>query len=171
MESPVRGSLTLGGWGAARRRKALEGGQPLADRPGVLHLDQPVGELLLEDDGRIRRGVGAHGDAVLDLTRGDLARDHRRRLQAGAARLLDGDAGRRAGELGAEHGLARQVPILGMRHHGPAQRLVDVHALEVVLVDEPVEGAGQHVEVRLVGIERVGAAEGNAHAADHRHAP
>ena len=100
-----------------------------------------------------------------------LAGDRRWRLQAGAAGLLHGDAGRGRRQLGAEHRLARQVPVLGVRDDRAADHLVDMHAREVVLVDQPVEHAGQHVEIGLVGIERVGAAERNAHAADHRHAP
>jgi hypothetical protein len=87
------------------------------------------------------------------------------------ARLLDSDAGRGRRQLGAEHRLAGQVPVLGVRDHRTADRLVDVHAFEAVLVDQPGQHRGQHLQVRLVGIERVGAAEWDAHAADHRHAP
>ena len=74
-------------------------------------------------------------------------------------------------ELGAEHRLARQVPVPGVGDDGAAHRLVDVHAGELVLVDQGVEHGGQHLEVGLVGVERVGAAERDAHAADDSNAP
>src|SRR5581483_7527076 len=74
-------------------------------------------------------------------------------------------------EPGAQHRLARQVPVLGVADDGPADGLVDVHAFQVVAIDQSVEHADQHLQVRFVGIERVGAAERDAHAADHRHAP
>ena len=57
--------------------------------------------------------------------------------------------GVRRRELGAEHRLARQVPVLGVGDDGAADHLVDVHALQLVLVDQPAERRGQHVEIGL----------------------
>ncbi len=149
------------------QRQALEGAEPHAEGLGVLRLDEALGKLLLEDDGRIRRGVGADGDAALDLARGDLGGDGAGRLQARAAGLLHGHAGRGGREPRIEHGLARKVPVARVGDDGAARHLVDVQAGEVVLLHETVEGRRHHVEVRLVGVERVGPAEGNADGADH----
>src|SRR5262245_20186104 len=52
-----------------------------------------------------------------------------------------------------------------------ADRLVDVHALQVVLVDEAVERRRQHRQVGLVAIKRIGTAEGNADTSDHADSP
>ena len=94
-----------------------------------------------------------------------------RRLEARAAGLHQRDAGRRGRELGAEHGLAREIEILGVRDDRAADDLVDVHALQVVLVDETVERRRHHVEVRQIGVKRVRAAERSAHSANDADAP
>ena len=172
MERPVRGSPTLGGCGASS-----PGEKPLK-APSRCPIDLAFCTSTRRCANFCLKTIGAsevvsepmampHSISPVAI----LACEHRRRLQAGAARLLDGDAGRGGGELGAEHRLAREVPVLGVRHDGAADRLVDVRAREAVLVDEPVEHASQHLQVGFVGIERVGAAERDAHAADHRHAP
>ena len=64
--------------------------------------------------------------------------------------------------LVAEHRFAREVPVLRVRDDRAADDLVDVRAVKLVLVDQAVERRRHHVEVRLVGIERVRAAERNA---------
>ncbi len=154
-----------------RRREALEGLEALADGLGVLSFDQAMGELRLEHDGRIRGGIGAHGDAAFGLPGRDFRADGHGRLQAGTAGLLHRDARGAVRQLGAEHGLARQVPVLGMGYDGAAHHFVDVRACQLVLVDQAVQDADQHIQIGLVGVKRVRAAERRAQSTDDSDAP
>jgi hypothetical protein len=53
-----------------------------------------------------------------------------------------------------------------MHRHGAGDDLVQPLAGKVVLVDHALDGAGEHVLVGFVGIQRVGATERDAAAAD-----
>src|SRR5690349_24865796 len=58
-----------------------------------------------------------------------------------------------------------------MANDRAADRLVDVHSLEAVLVDQAVQRRRQHRQVGLIGIKSIGTAEGNAYAPDHANPP
>ena len=77
-----------------RRREVLRAdlgqrGQPALQGLGAVGLEQDLAELLADRDRRVGGGVGAAGDADLDLAEGDLVGDLDRGLEAGAAGLLD----------------------------------------------------------------------------------
>ena len=145
-------------------REAFEGSEPLPERFGLLHLHEALGEALGEYDGRIGGRVRPHADAAFDLTDGDLGGDAHGCLETRATGLDQGGAGCGPGQLGADDGLARDVPVLGVSDDGAADHLVDVHAGELVAIDQPVERGGQHLQIGEVRIERVGAAERDAHS-------
>jgi len=99
---------------------------------------------------------------------GDLGADHGGRLQACAAGLLMVTPG----VVGATWCRARLAPpgsSLGVADDGSATASSICTPREAVLVDQPVQRCREHL--RLDWSHRsVGAAEGDAHAADHRHA-
>ena len=129
-------------------------------------LEQRLAQALVEGDRRVGGGVGAAGDAGVDLAEGDLVGDEDRRLQAGAAGLLDVVGGGLGGEAGAEHALAGQVAVARVLEDGAAGDLAERLALQAVAVDQPVERRGQHVLVAGVRVDAVGAGEGDPVAAD-----
>ena len=148
-------------------------GADLGQRPQFAHrralavgLQQGLAQPLVEGDRRVGGGVGAAGDAGVDLAEGDLVGDQDRRLQAGAAGLLDVVGGGLGGEAGAEHALAGQVAVARVLEDGAAGDLAERLALEAVAVDQAVEGGGQHVLVARVRVDAVGAREGDPVAAD-----
>ena len=63
-----------------------------------------------------------------------------------------------AGVVGAsaepDHRLAGEVPILGVGHHGAADDLVDMGAMQREAVDQPAKRRRQHVEIGELGIGR-----------------
>ena len=128
-------------------------GEPAAGVAGGVDLEQLLAQLLADRDGRVGGGVGASGDADLDLAERDLVRDLDRGLQTGAARLLDVGRGRLGREPRAEHGLAGEVEVAGVLQHRAGDHLAEPLARQPEPVDQPVEGRGEHV---LVGRGRVG---------------
>ncbi len=117
-------------------------------------LGQALRELLRDDDGRVRRRVGADGDGALDLAGGDLRARCRwppcRLVPHACIMVMPGvEASRRVPSTASRV----EIEVLRVRDDGAADDLVDVLALQVVAVDQRVERAGHHVEVRQVGIE------------------
>ena len=168
------GARLRGGWrlgGKLRRGKAFEDRELLAEafRPRELH--QALGEAPLEHDRRIARGIGAERNAAVDLTGGDLGAKAERALQARAAGLHHGDAGRGWAERAADHRFARKVPVLGVGDHGAADDLIDMRAMQREPVDQSAERSGQHVEIGQFGVGRMRAAKGDSHPAKHRDTP
>ena len=102
----------------------------------------------------------------VDLAEGDLVGDQDRRLQAGAAGLLDVVGGGLRGEPGAEHALAGEVAVAGVLEDGAAGDLAERLALQAEAVDEAVERGSEHVLVGGVRVDAVGAREGDAVAAE-----
>ena len=139
----------------------LAGGRALA-----VGLEQRVAELLVEGDRGVGGGVGAAGDPGVDLAEGDLVGDQDRRLEPGAAGLLDVVGGGLGGEAGAEHRLAGQVAVVRVLEDGAAGDLAERLAGQPEAVDEPVEGGGEHVLVGRVRVLGVRAREGDPVAAD-----
>ena len=58
-----------------------------------------------------------------------------------------------------------------MRDDRAADDFVDVLALEPEPVDDTVQRRRHHLEIREIGIKRVGPAERDTDTADHRNAP
>src|SRR3546814_5849750 len=83
-----------------------------------------VKTLAFPNYGGVGGGVGAAGDAGVDLPEGDLVRDLDGRLQAGAAGLLDVGRGRLRRQFGTEHRLAGQVEVTGVLEHNSDERRV-----------------------------------------------
>src|SRR4029079_2347663 len=107
----------------------------LADgRALAVGLEQGLAQVLVEGDRRVGGGVGAAGDAGVDLAEGDLVGDEDRRLQAGAAGLLDVVGGGLGGEAGAEHALPGEVAVARVLQHGAAGHLADLLALQAEAV-------------------------------------
>ena len=150
-------------WPGRSRVSAL---QPAERRALAVGVEQDLAQILVEGDRRVGGGVGAAGDAGVDLAEGDLVGDEDRRLEAGAAGLLDVVGGRLGREPGAEHALAGQVAVARVLEHGAAGDLAEPLALEAEAVDQAVEGGGEHVLVGGVRVDGVGAREGDAVAAD-----
>ena len=131
IERPVRGSSLRGiagtTWLGRTRVSCLT-------RPSVdfsrLASSRTLAQVLVEADRRVGGGVGAAGDAGVDLAEGDLVGDEDRRLQAGAAGLLDVVGGRLGREPGAEHALAGEVAVARVLEHGAAGDLAEPLALE-----------------------------------------
>ena len=96
--------------------------------------------------------------------------DGDRRLQAGAAGLLQVVGRRVRGQRAAEHALAHQVEVAAVLEHGAADDRAEPLALEVEPVDQPAERGGEHVLVGRVGVGAVGAGEGDSVAAEDGHA-
>ena len=129
-------------------------------------LEQLLAELLADGDRGVGGGVGATGDADVDLTQGDLVGDLDGGLQAGAAGLLDVGGGGLGRQLGAEHRLAGQVEVAGVLEHGAGDDLAHRLTGQAEAVDETVDGRGQHLLVGGGGVVGVGAGEGDPVAAD-----
>ena len=67
-----------------------------------------------------------------------------------------------------EHRLAGEVEVTAVLEHRAGGELADALTREVVPLHEPVERGGEHLLVGGVGVDRVGARERDAVAADHR---
>ena len=116
--------------------------------------------------GRVRGGVGATGDAGVDLAERDLVGDVDRRLQTGAARLLQ-VAGRGLGrQLGAEHRLAGQVEVAAVLEHGAGDDLAEALTLEAEAGGQAVDGRGEHLLVGGAGVDGVRPGERDPVAAE-----
>jgi hypothetical protein len=136
---------------------------------GGVGLEEDLAQLVADGQRRIRRGVGATGDAELDLAERDLVGHLDGRLDAGVAGLLD-VGGRRLGrEARAEHGLAGQVEVAAVLEHGAGDELTSTFAFESIPLHEAVEGRGQHVLVGHLRVDGVRASERDAVAADDGH--
>ena len=147
------------------RTDGRERGQASLQVAGRVDLHQLATELVADRDRRVGGGVGPAGDADLDLAEGDLVGDLDGRLQTGAAGLLDVDRRRLRRQLGAEHRLAGQVEVPGVLEHRAGDDLPDPLALEAEAGDQAVQRGGQHLLVGGVGVDGVGAGEGDAVAA------
>ncbi len=121
---------------------------PAEGRLLAVDVEQDFAQVLVESDRRVGGGVGAAGDAGVDLAEGDLVGDEDRRLEAGAAGLLHVVGGRLGRQAGAEHALAGEVAVARVLEHGAAGDLAERLALERVAPDQAVERGGEHVLVR-----------------------
>jgi hypothetical protein len=68
-------------------------------------------------------------------------------------------------KFAADHRLAGEIPVLGVRYDCAPDHLVDMHSVKREAIDETAKGRGQHVEIGELSIGRVRAAERDAHAA------
>ena len=133
---------------------------------GGVDLHQLAAQLVADRDGRVGGGVGAAGDARVDDAERDLVGHLDRRLQPGAAGLLDVGGGRLGCEPGAEHALAGEVEVARVLEHRPGHDLAEPLAPQLEPVDEAVDGGGQHLLVGDAGVDGVGPGERDAVAAD-----
>ena len=147
-------------------RSRVEQLQAPAGRFRPVGVEQHLAQVLVEADRRVGSGVGAAGDAGVDLAEGDLVGDQDRRLQPGAAGLLDVVGGRLGGEPRAEHALAGQVAVARVLEHGAAGDLAERLAAEREALDQPVERGGEHVLVGGARVDGVRAREWDSVAAD-----
>src|SRR6478735_3755452 len=148
-------------------------GADRAERPepargvlGGVDLHQLAAQLVADRDRRVGGGVGAAGDARVDDPERDLVGHLDRRLQAGAAGLLDVGGGGLGGEPGAEHALAGEVEVARVLEHRAGHDLAEPLAAQLEPVDEAVDGSGQHLLVGDAGVDGVGPGERDAVAAD-----
>ena len=93
---------------------------------GAARLHQHLAQVLVEADRRVGGGVGAAGDADVDLPERDLVGHEHRGLEAGVAGLLDVVGRGGGGERGAEHGLAGEVEVARVLEHGAGDDLADL---------------------------------------------
>ena len=119
MDRPVRGSALRGisglnGW-SGRSFAATLSRSPSVRAELSLSSVRRISSLTRER--RVGGGVDAAGDAHVELTEGDLVGDQDRRLQAGAAGLLDVVRRGVRVEPGAEDHLAGEVEVAGVLEH------------------------------------------------------
>ncbi|MNX98264.1 hypothetical protein D3C86_1306650 [compost metagenome] len=147
-----------------------EGFQFVAGGFRAVGLQEDFAQAFADTDRRIRGGVHATGDAAVDLAQGNLVRHQQRRLQPGAARLLD-VIGRSGGRQSRpQYALAREVHVPRQLEHRPGDHFADALAVQVVTFDQAFEGGGEHHLVTGRGVGAVGAGEGNPVTADDRDA-
>jgi hypothetical protein len=147
--------------------QAGQGLDPVAEAAGPVGLQQRPAQPFVDRDRRVAGGVDASGDAALHLAEGDLVGDEDRGLQAGAAGLLH-VIGRRPGrQVRAEDGLAGQVEVTAVLEHRAGSDLADLLPGEAAAGHQAVNGGGEHVLVRRVGVGAVLAGERDAVGADH----
>ncbi len=151
--------------------EALEGLKLLAKAAGARQAHEALGETPLKYDRRVAGGVGAERDATFDLPGGDLGAKPERAREARAAGLHHGDGWRGGSKRASDHRLAGEIPVLGVGHHGAADHLVDMDAMQREALDEPAERGRQHVEIGEFGVSRVRAAERDPDPAQHRNPP
>ena len=151
-------------------RPDLRQGRHLAHRvAGRVDLHQLLAELVADRDRRVGGGVRPSREADLDLPERDLVGHLDRRLEAGAAGLLDVGRRRLGRELGAQHALPSQVEVPGVLQHRPRDDLTEPLALQPEPDGETVDRGGEHVLVGRVGVDAVGAGERDAVAAQDGH--
>ena len=162
--------------GVLRDRQPDVAGPDLRERGDLAHrvaggvdLHQLLAQLVADRDRGVRGGVRTSRDADLDLAEGDLVGHLDRRLQAGAARLLDVGRRRLGGQLGAQHALPGQVEVAGVLQHRPRDDLTQPLALQPEPDGETVDRRGEHVLVGRVRVDAVGAGERDAVAAQDGH--
>ncbi len=147
-----------------------QGLELVAGTLGAVGLQQDLAQAFVDPDRRIRSGIHPAGDAAVDLPQGDLVGHQQRRFQARAAGLLD-IVGRGGGRKPrAEDAFAGQVEVPGMLEHGTGGHLAKAQAVQVVALDQALQGGGEHRLVAGGGIGAVGTGEGDAVAADNRDA-
>ena len=81
-------------------------------------VEQDVAEFVAEYDRRVADGIGAAGDAAVNLSKGDLVGDQDRRFDAGAAGALQVHAGSSQGQARIDHALAGEIPVARMLDDG-----------------------------------------------------
>ena len=96
---------------------------------GGVDLHQLAAQLVADRDRRVGGGVGAAGDARVDDAERDLVGHLDRRLQPGAAGLLDVGGGGLGREPGAEHALAGEVEVARVLEHRSGDDLAEPLAL------------------------------------------
>ncbi len=114
----------------------------------------------------VGRGVDATSDTRLDLAEADLVGDEDRGLKAGSACLLNVVGGGLGSQAAAEHDLTGEVPVAAVLEHGTGDNLAEALALELVAIDQAIEGCRQHVAVAGIHVVAVGAIEGDSVAAE-----
>ena len=143
-----------------------QGGESALEVAGRVDLHQLAAEPVADSHGSVGGGVGAAGDADLELAERDLVGDLDDGLETGPAGLLEVGSRGLGGQLGAQHRLAGQVEVPGVLEHRARDHLADPLALEPEPGDEAVEGGGEHLAVGGVAVDGVGPGEGDAVATE-----
>ena len=149
------------------RTKLGQSGQALARGLGAVGFQQNLAQLVIDGDGRIRGGVNAAGNAGVDLPEGDLVADGDGRFQPRAAGLLHVKRRGFGCQPRRQYRLAGQVEVSRVLEHRAGGHLAEALAVQLIFVDHTVECRGEHGLVRLRGVGRVRAGEGNAGAANN----
>ena len=123
-------------------------------------------QVLVYLDRRVARRVDAAGDPGLDLAERDLVGDVDRRLESGAAGLLDVVGGGVGRERAAEHGFAGEVEVAASLQHRAGRDFAEALPREPEAPGEAVERRGQHVLVRGLCVGAVAARERDPVAAE-----
>ncbi len=123
------------------------------------------------DDRRVADGVGAAGNAYLDLPERNLVADMHRSFEAGAACTLHVHRRCLRIEPRGEHAFARQVVILGMLDDSAGRHVAEALALQFEALDHAAKDGGEHVLVAQPCVSGLRPRERNTHAADDGDAP
>jgi hypothetical protein len=104
----------------------------------------------------------------VDLPQGNLVGHQQRRLQPGAAGLLDivGRGLRR--QARAQHTFAGQVHVARMLEHRAGHHLTQAQAVQAIALDQPFQRDGEHRLVAGRGVGAIGAGERDSVAAQDR---
>src|SRR6185436_10595159 len=97
----------------------------------------------------------------------DAVGELRHRREAGAAGALQVVGRRRGMDPRAEHGFARQVPVARVLDHRARGDLADLFVFQRVFIHQEPESGGEHVLVARLGVDGVGAREGDAGASQN----
>ncbi len=167
IDSPVRGSTTAGSTGLkCLGRSAEPRRQPL---PGAAAAGAGEQQLLIGarvDDRRIADGIGAAGDAGVDLAERDLVADVDRGFEARAAGTLHVEPRGVRIEAARQHALAHQVVVARVLDHRAGGHIPETLALKLETLHHGAQRGREHVLVAGGSVSRIGAGERNAHATD-----
>jgi hypothetical protein len=163
----------------ARARLAVDGdlhaerGGQLADQLEPVDIglrpaqpEQHTAQVVAEGNRRVGGGVNATRGGHVVAPGGDAVGGRDRRLQAGAASLLDVEGGRVRRQRAAEHAFTHEVEVAAVLEDRAADHRAEFLAVEVEAVDEPAQRRREHVLVGGVGIGAVRSCERDSVAAE-----
>ncbi len=129
------------------RTEARRDLQPFSGCFRTIEIQQQLTQPLADTNGGIRSGIGAAGDARVDLAQGNFVGHQDRRLKPGTTGLLDVVGRRFRRQPRSQNGFAGQVEITGMLDDGPGHHLAQAFAFQTVTVHKATDGRRQHVLV------------------------
>ncbi len=161
---------------AGQLRLEIAGSQPepgsdsRTERAAAETLHQDVAIVIRVDDRCVADGVGAAGDAGIDLAERDLVADQDGGLERGAARAREVECRRFRREAASQHAFPSQVPVARMLDNRATRNVAERRALKVVFFDDAFEHRRHHVLVRALRVGGVRPGERYAQSAEDGHA-